>query len=110
MAGWGVPRPRIVRAAMGFERGEVCGGVGDRFREARRISPGRPLIGHLATLDPNKGTNDLVRAVLTMNEARPADDPVFLALAGVSSPHYERFAADLPASTRRCSTAPWPNR
>lgn len=101
VASWGIPRDRIVQARMGFERGEVCGGQGSRFREANRISPDRPLIGHLATLDPNKGTNDLVRSVLTLNEARPADDPVYLALAGVSSPHFERFAEGLPASTRR---------
>ncbi|RUL85736.1 glycosyltransferase family 4 protein [Tautonia sociabilis] len=101
VAGWGIPRSRIVRAAMGFEPSEVCGGLGDRFREQYRISPGRPLIGHLATLDPNKGTNDLVRAVLALNEERPADDPIYLALAGVSSPHFEAFASDLPPSTRR---------
>ncbi|QDV36751.1 glycosyltransferase family 4 protein [Tautonia plasticadhaerens] len=101
VASWGIPRARIVQAGMGFERGEVCGGLGARFREANRISPDRPLIGHLATLDPNKGTNDLVRSVLALNESRPADDPIYLALAGVSSPHFERFAEGLPASTRR---------
>ena len=101
VASWGIPRERIVQSAMGFERSEVCGGRGERFRESKRISPGRPLIGHLATLDPNKGTNDLVRAVCALNDDRPADDPIFLALAGVSSPHFERFAEELPASTRR---------
>jgi glycosyltransferase involved in cell wall biosynthesis len=101
VAGWGIPRDRIVRVSMGFEPDEVCGGRGARFRESCRIAPHRPLIGHLATLDPNKGTNDLVRSVLALNEARPADDPVYLALAGVSSPHFERFAEGLPASSRR---------
>jgi glycosyltransferase involved in cell wall biosynthesis len=101
VAGWGIPRDRIVQVSMGFEPAEVCGGRGARFRESYRISAHRPLIGHLATLDPNKGTNDLVRSVLALNESRPADDPVYLALAGVSSPHFERFAEELPASSKR---------
>ena len=101
VASWGIDPSKIVLVPMGIEPGAVTGGVGDRFREEFRISPGRPLIGHLATLDENKGSNDLVRAVIGLNETRPADDPVFLALCGVSSPDFERFAASLPASTRR---------
>ncbi|WP_152050700.1 glycosyltransferase family 4 protein [Tautonia marina] len=101
VASWGIPRSRIVKVSMGFEPSEVCGGQGDRFRASRRIRPGQPIIGHLATLDPNKGTNDLVRAVMALNATRPADDPVALVLAGVSSPHFERFADELPSETRR---------
>lgn len=98
---WGIPKDRIVKAGMGFDPVDVCGGSGGRFREAYRISPGRPLVGHLATLDPNKGTNDLVRAVMALNESRPADDPISLVLAGVSSPHFEAFARSLPSKSRR---------
>ncbi|WP_169973322.1 glycosyltransferase family 4 protein [Tautonia rosea] len=101
VAGWGIPRSRIVKVSMGYEPTEVCGGRGDRFRETYRIGPSQPMIGHLATLDPNKGTNDLVQSVMALNALRAADDPVALVLAGVSSPHFERFAAELPSSTKR---------
>ncbi|MEW4567446.1 glycosyltransferase family 4 protein [Tautonia sp. JC769] len=101
VAGWGIPRSRITQVSMGFEPAEACGGQGARFRSSRRIGPDQPLIGHLATLDPNKGTTDLVRAVMALNASRPADDPIALVLAGVSSPHFEQFAAGLPSETRR---------
>jgi glycosyltransferase involved in cell wall biosynthesis len=101
VASWGVPRSRITQVSMGFEPSEVCGGQGARFRASHRIGAEQPMIGHLATLDPNKGTTDLVRSVLALNATRPADDPVALVLAGVSSPHFEQFAAGLPSETRR---------
>ena len=54
---------------------------------AHRISPGRPLIGHLATLDPNKGTNDLVPAVLPAERVEAGRRP------GLSGPGRRQLAA-----------------
>ncbi len=102
VASWGIPSERILRVAMGYNRSEVTGGNGASFREAYRIPTGRSLVGHLATLDPNKGTSDLVRAVMQLNDRRPADDPIMLLLAGTSSPDFERFAASLPSTVK-----PW---
>ena len=42
------------------------------LRERLGISADRPVIGHLATLDPNKGTNDLVLAVARLNRRGPS--------------------------------------
>jgi len=97
---WGVPRDRILRVNMGFERSEVLGGRGASFRRSLGIPADRPLVGHLATLDPNKGTTDLVRAIGRLNERRPADEPIALVLAGAPSPDFERFERTLPRSTR----------
>jgi glycosyltransferase involved in cell wall biosynthesis len=61
-----------------------------------RVPDGSPVIGHLATLDPNKGTTDLVLATARLNRARPPGEPVHLALAGTSSPAFESFLTGLP--------------
>jgi glycosyltransferase involved in cell wall biosynthesis len=96
VAGWGIPRDRILTLSMALEHAEVTGGDPLALRRKLGLAADRPLIGHLATLDPNKGTVDLVRAVACLNRARPADDPVHLALAGVSSPGFEAFLAEYP--------------
>lgn len=99
VAAWGIPRGRIVVLGMGVEHDEVTGGDRARLRDQLGIPPARTVVGHLATLDPNKGTNDLVHAVARLNERR--DDPIHLVLAGPSSPDFERFAGALPESYRR---------
>ena len=48
---------------MAVEHEEVTRGRRMELRERFGIAVDRPVIGHLATLDPNKGTTDLVRAV-----------------------------------------------
>lgn len=101
VAGWGIPRDRIFPLGMAVEHAEVTGGIGNRLRNRLGIPHQRRVVGHLATLDPNKGTNDLVLAIDRLNAQRPDRDPIALILAGVSSPHFEEFAALLPASTRR---------
>jgi glycosyltransferase involved in cell wall biosynthesis len=101
VAGWGVDRGKLLLDPMGFERDDATGGEGRKFRERWGIPPGRVVVGHLATLDPNKGTNDLVSAVASLNENRPEDDPIGLVLAGISSPHFEEFASTLPESSKR---------
>ena len=99
--GWGIPDSRILKLGMAVEHADVTGGDRKRFRGQLAIPDKARVIGHLATLDPNKGTNDLVLATARLNQARPADDPCYLILAGPSSPDFERFLADQP-------TGSWP--
>ncbi|HEX8204130.1 MAG TPA: glycosyltransferase family 4 protein [Isosphaeraceae bacterium] len=101
VAGWGIPRDRIFTLPMAVDHAEVTGGIGNRLRNRLGIPHDRKVVGHLATLDPNKGTNDLVLALERLNAARPARDPIALILAGVSSPDFEEFATHFPAATRR---------
>ena len=96
---WGIPAARILKLGMAVEHAEVTGGRRGRFRGELGISHAWPAIGHLATLDPNKGTNDLVLAVARLNRSRPAGDPIALLLAGPSSPDFERFLADQPVAS-----------
>jgi glycosyltransferase involved in cell wall biosynthesis len=95
---WKIPDSRILKLGMAVEHSEVTGGSRDRFRNELAIPEGSPVIGHLATLDLNKGTNDLVLAASRLNESRPAHDPIFLILAGPSSPDFERFLLEQPTS------------
>ncbi len=88
---WGIPDDRIFRLGMAVEREEVIGGDGRAWRRAQGIGPDQPVVTHLATLDPNKGTNDLVLAVERLNRDRPGPERIQLALAGVSSPDFESF-------------------
>ena len=99
--GWGIPNGRILKLGMAVEHAEVTGGNRGRFRGELAIPSGARVIGHLATLDLNKGTNDLVLATARLNHSRPAADPIFLILAGPSSPDFERFLLEQP-------TASWP--
>ena len=96
VAGWGVPRRRILTLGMGVDHNAVTGGDGDRLRRRLGVPEGRAVVGHLATLDPNKGTIDLIRAVEWLNAGRREDKRIHLVLAGPSSPEFERFAAELP--------------
>ncbi len=103
--GWGIPRVRILKLGMAVEHAEVTGGDGQRFRERLGVPVGRAVVGHLATLDPNKGSTDLVLAIDQLNASRPAHDPIHLILAGPSSPCFEAFLARLPQGT-----PPWLTR
>jgi glycosyltransferase involved in cell wall biosynthesis len=91
VAGWGIPRERILTLGMAVEHDEVTGGDRGALRRKLGVPQERKLIGHLATLDPNKGSIDLVRAVARLNAARPAENPVHLAMAGTTSPAFEAF-------------------
>ena len=97
----GVSRGRILILGMAVDHAAVTGGDGSRLRRRLGIPGGRAVVGHLATLDPNKGTVDLVRAVGRLNEGRTDGDLVHLILAGPSSPDFDRFAAGLPGSAGR---------
>jgi len=101
VAGWGVPRSRVLTLGMAVDQPAVTGGDGRRLRRHLGIPDGRAVVGHLATLDPNKGTVDLVRAVGRLNENRAGGEPIHLVLAGPSSPDFDRFAASLPEASGR---------
>jgi glycosyltransferase involved in cell wall biosynthesis len=101
VADWGVAPGRILKLGMAVEHAEVTGGDAAALRARLRIPAGRVVVGHLGTNDRNKGTTDLVLAAARLNEQRPADQPIHLILAGPSSPQFEAFAAQLPASAKR---------
>ena len=103
VAGWGIARSRILVLGMAVDHESVTGGSKFSLRDRLGIPRHRRTIGHLATLDPNKGTNDLVRAVAKLNETRAAE-PIHLLLAGPSSPEFETFAATLPKDASRWLT------
>jgi glycosyltransferase involved in cell wall biosynthesis len=99
VAEWGIPDSRILILGMAVEHEKVTGGDRGTLR-ARLGIPGEALvIGHLGTLDPNKGSNDLVRAVVRLNQDRPTDDPIRLVMGGLASPDFERFIAGLTGGT-----------
>jgi glycosyltransferase involved in cell wall biosynthesis len=98
---WKIADANILKLGMAVEHAEVTGGDPSRFRIELNIPAQARVIGHLATLDLNKGTNDLVLAVARLNDARPSNDPIYLILAGPSSPDFERFLAEQP-------TVSWP--
>ena len=98
---WNIPDDRILRLGMAVEHAEVVGGDPQRLRTGLNIPENAPVVGHLATLDPNKGTNDLVSSVAKLNQSRSASNPIVLILAGPSSPDFERFF-------RESSAESWP--
>ncbi len=97
----GVPKARILTLGMGVEHAEVTGGDGLDFRTRQDIPRRSPVIGHLATLDPDKGTTDLVRALERINAGTTAENRAYLVLAGPSTARFEAFAAGLASGTRR---------
>ena len=107
VAGWGVDRDRILALGPGVDHADVTGGDKFALRDKLGIPRHRRVIGHLTTLDPNKGTVDLVKAVEAMNADRR--EPIHLILAGNSSPQYEAFEAALPPESSRWLTRvrPW---
>ena len=102
VAGWGIPRGRLLRLGMAVDHAAVTGGDGPAFRSRHGIPAGRRVVGYLGVNDPNKGTNDLVGAVARLNEGR--ETPIHLVLAGGSSPDFERFADELPPESARWLT------
>jgi len=93
---WGIPEERILTLGMAVEHVEVTGGDPDLLRNRLGIPKTRKVVGHLATLDPNKGSTDLVLALDRLNAARPTNDPIHLVMAGPSSPCFERFLQERP--------------
>lgn len=96
---WKIPDAKILKLGMAVEHEEVTGGDRSRFRDSLGISEKSRVVGHLATLDLNKGTNDLVLSVARLNASRPASEPIELILAGPSSPDFERFLEEQSADS-----------
>ncbi len=92
---WGISRDHILTLGMAVDRAEVTGGHWARFRRRFAIPADAQVVGHLATLDPNKGSIDLVLAIARLNESRP-HSPVHLLMGGPSSPRFEQFLAEYP--------------
>ena len=88
VAGWGIPRTRLMTLPMAIERDDVTGGDGGRYRSEHGLSLG-PVVGQLGALDPNKGTPDLIRAIDRLNRDRSA--PITLLLAGAATPEFDAF-------------------
>jgi glycosyltransferase involved in cell wall biosynthesis len=110
VAAWGIPRAQILKMGMAIEHDSVTGGDRSRLRNRLHLPEGRSVIGHLSTLDYNKGSNDLILAVTRLNAMRPVSDPVQLVMAGASSPDFERFVAGLPGGVPSWLSllGPWP--
>ncbi len=92
---WGLDDDRVFKLGMAVEHGDVTGGSAARFRRDYNIPEGRRVVGHLACLDLNKGTVDLLESVAHLNQSR-GNKPVQLVLAGTSSPDFERYLAASP--------------
>ncbi|HEY2155844.1 MAG TPA: glycosyltransferase family 4 protein, partial [Isosphaeraceae bacterium] len=88
VAGWGIPRDRLMTLPMAIEHEDVTGGDGPKYRSTLGLQAG-PVVGQLGALDPNKGTCDLVRAVARLNDARATT--IALLLAGSATPEFEAF-------------------
>lgn len=101
---WAIPSERILKLGMGVNHAMVTGGDPHLLRRRHGIPTGRPVIGSLGVCDPNKGTNDLVRAVAGLNAGREGEEPIQLVLGGASSPDFEAFAAELPPDSARWLT------
>lgn len=80
----GVMDSRIVLQGLGVESNECTQGDRDFFRGRYNIAPDAVVVGHLANLSAEKGTNDLIAA---FSELSP--DAVLL-LAGERSRNYSR--------------------
>ena len=80
----GVPNSRIVLQGLGVNADECTQGDRAFFRQRHGVAADAVLIGHLANLSAEKGTNDLVAAFTGL----PGN--VVLLLAGERSPSYRR--------------------
>ena len=98
VADWGIPPAKILTLGMAVEHSEVTGGDPRALRARLGIPSESKVVGHLATLDPNKGSNDLAMGVARLNEGRSAGDLIHLVMAGPSSPDFERFLAAMPGN------------
>ncbi|HEV3121034.1 MAG TPA: glycosyltransferase family 4 protein [Isosphaeraceae bacterium] len=101
VSSWGIPRSRVLKLPMAIEPSDVTGGDRNHLRECLGIGGEPPVVGQLGALHPNKGTHDLVRALMQLNASRPSAAPIHLLLAGASSPEWEAFSATIPADARR---------
>ena len=99
VAAWGIARSNILVLGMGVDHANVTGGDAMGFRSKHAIPFDAKTIGHLATLDPNKGSTDLVLAVEKLNMSH-INEPIILIMAGPSSPEFEGFVRGLSPETK----------
>lgn len=76
----GIPADRIVLQGLGVDMDECTGGDRVAWRSRLGLAPDTVVVGHLANLSAEKGSNDLVRAVAGL--------PVELVLAGPAMPNF----------------------
>ena len=100
VADWKIPRERILKLGMAVEHAEVTGGDRDALKQRHGIPKTRKVIGHLATLDPNKGSTDLLKAVAAFNAENAGSEPIQLIMAGPSSPEFEAFLEAMTGGTK----------
>lgn len=100
LAAWGIPRDRMLLLPPGVEIEKVTGGDPERFRTRHAIAADEFVIGQLGALDLNKGTNDLVAAVASLNADPRRRRPFRLILAGSATPRFEAFRDAQPSSVR----------
>ena len=108
VAEWGIPKRNILKLGMALEHADVTGGDPLALRARLGIPAAAKVVGHLAVLDPNKGSTDLILAVARVNQGRPADDPVRLVMAGRPSPQFEPFLAGMPGGPPPWLHVLWP--
>ncbi len=77
----------------------MTGGSPNVLRERLSIPSHATVVGQLGALDLNKGTNDLVNAVLRINRSSSSNRRVHLLLAGGATPRFNDFLASLPADS-----------
>ncbi|MFT3878691.1 MAG: glycosyltransferase family 4 protein [Gemmatales bacterium] len=94
----GVKEDRVILQGLGVDPDECTGGSRQRANDRWLLPHDGPLrLGHLANLSEEKGTVDLLRAVMVLHER---DVPFTLLLAGPSMPNFQRAWEQLPAAVR----------
>ncbi|MCI0740268.1 MAG: glycosyltransferase family 4 protein [Gemmataceae bacterium] len=89
----GVAENRVILQGLGVDPAECTGGDRQRARAQWQVRPEEVVVGHLANLSWEKGTNDLVQAT--------AQAPVRLVLAGPEMPNFQHFWRSGSISDRR---------
>jgi glycosyltransferase involved in cell wall biosynthesis len=76
----GIPAERVILQGLGVDVAECSGGNRDRWRAQHGIGQDEVVVGHLANLSAEKGSNDLVTAT--------GGQPFRLILAGPTMPSF----------------------
>lgn len=93
-----IPRERLHLVGVGIDPASLSGGDGARFRSKHGVE--EPLAAHIGVRCRDKGTVDLLRAAEML---WAEGSPFRLALAGGSTPEFERELAAFSAEVRgRC--------
>jgi len=93
----GVPAARIAVTGAGVDPGEARGADGSRFRQKYGLPPAAPLIAFVGHKTAGKGALHLLEAARALLPARP---DLTLALAGASTPAFDRAHQALPPALR----------